>query len=749
MPRTPQEQAQMAPQVYNFIRNRGYQQEGFFENPWTRTLGQVALVGGGLALANALNKGGGGPKPPNTPPSAAASLPITPVTPIPPSAGELGPMGTTGGGYYNPNPGSQGPFPSGGASPSGVPSGGVSPSQGPFSEGAIEATWVDQGREMPVVQTLDGVEIYRYDPSGALNTQTPRQGLSGNMGSVGSLTTDLNISPDRSDLWASGETPINVVEGGRRGFGPAPAPRVPVEGLENIEFSMKPPIQQNPSFLNPTGNWGVGDTANLLGSTINFAVDHGPTIIDQGGVDIGKGVRDLRKGYDDVSTVVGGIYDAGAATRGWHDENLVPAGKRIAGIFMTPQLPTTRPSGSIETGSNSILNDNPDLIQPGTGSDEGPNKPNHVIHGAVDRQGNPFPMSTRVNAPSGVDRAGVPIGYIPQVRERDISPDANVPDPVEYQWYGGQKPRQGTMDEATEALRSKHAEWYEPQRLRDEMLPDAERVGEATVEAPPEAEAFHGLKQFVRGLTGQDSPVEYETESSRQELLDNPNASKEALLGEMNRRREGEMAQDGPNKAAYDARQRLAKKTQMMQNLNELVNEIQSSDDVIANPANFEQSQTFGQKAPKKVQWVSKTGEKGGFYDAGSGTGVKSIGYRPDGYLEIDWHSKNKDKRTEGGYVFDDYVGALEKDNRDALVRDTADPRFIQGEMSPAEREEYINLGHREMDADADVYDALRDEKFGYGEDQVSPGKFAQKAKTGQGALLDFIDKNRDILRGE
>ena len=171
MPRTPQEQAQMAPQVYNFIRNRGYQQEGFFENPWTRTLGQVALVGGGLALANALNKGGGGPNPPNTPPSAAAALPITPVTPLPPTIG--------------PNLGG-----TGGSAPSGVPAGG---GNSPVSPQTLEATWEDQGSEMPVVQTLNGTEIYRYDPGGALATQTPAQDLNGNMGRVGCLTTDLNI----------------------------------------------------------------------------------------------------------------------------------------------------------------------------------------------------------------------------------------------------------------------------------------------------------------------------------------------------------------------------------------------------------------------------------------------------------------------------------------------------------------------------------------------------------------------------
>jgi len=662
MPRTPQEQAQMAPQVYNFIRNRGYQQEGFFENPWTRTLGQVALVGGGLALANALNKGGGGPNPPNTPPSAAAALPTTPVTPLPPTMGpNLGGMG--------------------GSAPSGVPSGG---GNSPVSPQTIEATFEDQGREMPVVQTLDGTEIYRYDPSGALATQTPGQGLSGNMGSVGSLTTDLNISPDRSDLWASGETPINVVEGGRRGFGPAPAPRVPVEGLENIEFSMKPPIQQNPSFLNPTGNWGVGDTANLLGSTVNFAVEHGPTIIDQGGVDIGKGVRDLRKGYDDVSTVVGSVYDAGAVTRGWHDENLVPAGKRLAGIFMTPQLPTTRPSGSIEIGSNSILNDNPDLIQPSTGSDEGPNKPNHVIHGAVDRQGNPFSMSTRVNAPSGVDRAGVPIGYIPQLRERDISPDANVPDPVEYQWYGGQKPRQGTMDEATKALRSKYADVYESQGLADEMLPDAERVGEATVTTSTTPSGGNIVtKLFNKAKALYDENTEIANEIAREQEIE---AAAQNVLNDM-------YSSGGGGYEAYQE---------------------------------FE---------PKK----SKTG---------GGSGVKSLAYDNRGNVVVDYWDRNPEKQTPGGYVSDSYQGAITGDARDELVTNTANPDLISGKMTPEQMDDYQSLVADEMEAEDTYQEGLRGGRFGRGEGQVSAGKFANKIKQNQQSAIEFLKENSDKLRG-
>ena len=340
MPRTPQEQMQMAPMVYKFIQNRGYQQEGFFDSALGRGLRNAAIIGGAYALGNAFK--GGKTNPPNPPSggSGGVAIPVSPVTPLPPT--------------LDPNNG--GFDPSGGMGPSGVSPSGGSPQPNPE---IVNVT----GREMPVVQELvtpaGNIEIHRYDPDGVLTTQP--------------------------------KTP-SVVVGDTKGFGPAPAPRSEVEGIRDMEFSMKPPINRDPSFFNPTGSWGVGDTANLLGSSINFAVDNAPRMAAQGYYDIAKGARDLQKGYDDVKTVVGGVYNAGAATRDWHDRNLVPAGKRLAGIFIAPGLPTSasQQSGGLETGNASILFDHPDVVQSGTGSDEVQNNRNYILQGNVDLEGKPI-----------------------------------------------------------------------------------------------------------------------------------------------------------------------------------------------------------------------------------------------------------------------------------------------------------------------------------------------------------------------
>lgn len=340
MPRTPQEQMQMAPMVYKFIQNKGYQQEGFFDSALGRGLRNAAIIGGAYALGNAFK--GGKTDPPNPPSggSGGVAIPVSPVTPLPPT--------------LDPNNG--GFDPSGGMGPSGVSPSGGSPQPNPE---IVNVT----GKEMPVVQELvtpaGNIEIHRYDPDGVLTTQP--------------------------------KTP-SVVVGDTKGFGPAPAPRSEVEGIRDMEFSMKPPINRDPSFFNPTGSWGVGDTANLLGSSINFAVENAPRMAAQGYYDIAKGARDLQKGYDDVKTVVGGVYDAGAATRDWHDRNLVPAGKRLAGIFIAPGLPTSasQQSGGLETGNASILLDHPDVVQSGTGSDEVQNNRNYILQGNVDLEGKPI-----------------------------------------------------------------------------------------------------------------------------------------------------------------------------------------------------------------------------------------------------------------------------------------------------------------------------------------------------------------------
>ena len=54
LPRTPQEQMQMAPQVYQFIQNRGYQNPQGLLGQAGEFLAKAAIDGGGLALANKL-----------------------------------------------------------------------------------------------------------------------------------------------------------------------------------------------------------------------------------------------------------------------------------------------------------------------------------------------------------------------------------------------------------------------------------------------------------------------------------------------------------------------------------------------------------------------------------------------------------------------------------------------------------------------------------------------------------------------
>jgi|TARA_X000001382_G_scaffold5458_1_gene4610 hypothetical protein len=608
LPRTAQEQMQMAPQVHQFIQSRGYQRPKGFLGEVGGYLKNAALLGGGLALANYLSSN-------NDDSDDGIRVDLA-------------------------------------------------------SPGSVDASVVPQR------MITGATDVIGTQPSPA-PTPTPQTPVvRENVGTLGSITRPLGVQV--SDPWGMDKGTTEVVTPSR-GFGPAPAPRAEAEGLRDIEFSMKPPIERDPSFFNPTGNWGVGDTANLANSAINFAGQYGPTIAEQGALDIGKGVRDIQKGIDDTSVVINSVYNAGAATRQLLDSTIA-------------SLPTSssQQSAPLETGNESILFDHPDVIQSGTGSDEVQNNRNYIAHGNVDQEGNLIKdlFEYTPENKGGVDRFGNPM---PQGRVFGGKGNYFSPEGI----YGGDPEMIGSASN---------------QRVKDKFISSAgipqineDLVGGDVVESSaPEEEAFHALKQFVRGLTGQDSPVEYEPDS---ELLDNIAAE---------------------------------------------VAEVQASNGVIPNPPNFEQSQYFEPKAPKRVEYISKkTGKPtGNMMDAGGGTGVESIGYRPDGYLEVDWHGKNKEKRTEGGYVFDDYVGELKKDNRDALVRDTADPRFIQGKMSPAEEAEYLNLSHREMNADDVVYNALKDKKFGYGEGQVSPGKFAQRAKTGQGALLDYIDQNSDILRG-
>ena len=113
-------------------------------------------------------------------------------------------------------------------------------------------------------------------------------------------------------------------------------------------------------------------------------------------------------------------------------------------------------------------------------------------------------VSERAIAPSGLGKEGVPVGYIPNVRMKDIvvadsAPGSeaiygegrdtpgkfiategsgidDVSEPVNYQgWYGG-KPTQNLINEATDALRQRHRDVYASQVAGEGMLPDDELI---------------------------------------------------------------------------------------------------------------------------------------------------------------------------------------------------------------------------------------------------------------------------------
>ena len=308
LPRTAQEQMQMAPQVHQFIQSRGYQRPKGFLGEVGGYLKNAALLGGGLALSNYLSSN-------NDDSDDGIRVDLA-------------------------------------------------------SPGSVDASVVPQR------MITGATDVIGTQPSPA-PTPTPQTPVvRENVGTLGSITRPLGVQV--ADPWGMDKGTTEVVTPSR-GFGPAPAPRAEAEGLRDIEFSMKPPIQRDPSFFNPTGNWGVGDTANLAGSAINFAMDYGPTIAEQGALDIGKGIRDIQKGIDDTSVVINSVYDAGAASRKFLDSTIA-------------SLPTSsfQQSAPLETDGQSILIDHPDVVQSGTGSDEVQSNRNYIAQGNVDLEGKPI-----------------------------------------------------------------------------------------------------------------------------------------------------------------------------------------------------------------------------------------------------------------------------------------------------------------------------------------------------------------------
>ena len=128
----------------------------------------------------------------------------------------------------------------------------------------------------------------------------------------------------------------------------------------------------------------IVDTARFAGSGLTYVAENLRPILAQGRADIGKGIRDLRQGYEDIGILGNQI---GAA----HNKYLVQPTQRLAGRLGL-SLPTSafQQSAPLETGKESILFDHPDVAQSGTGSDEVQNNRNYIAQGNVDLEGKPI-----------------------------------------------------------------------------------------------------------------------------------------------------------------------------------------------------------------------------------------------------------------------------------------------------------------------------------------------------------------------
>ena len=416
MPRSPQEQMQMAPQVHNFIRSQGYAQKPSFYRGVIRPAVQTAmLAGGAIALANALG-GNNDDDPPNN--------------------------GGGGGG------------------------------SGPLSSNRdlidVSHTQIGDGpAQLPPGVRGGDIVATSQNPS----PQMPSPG--DNVGSVGTIVRDLN----------TGAVPTNIEDVPSKGFDYTPGyMRQESSNLYNMKPWNIPDANANDpiSFAGKLGASGIGSLFQNL-----------PTIAEQGSYDLKKGGDDLATGARHIKTTIDGVYQWGKDARSYldsQDTSYIGAATNNWGVPVGdahqtqrhPDLPPGEQSHnrnrSIHSDSNRYPNDEPGAWVTG-------------VEDSISGAG----LSARANAQSGLGREGVPVGAIPSLRMSDIrttdesaslSPQGDliatnlqgVPDPVNALWYGGQKPTQNVLNEATADLRRKYADVYESQGITGSTLPDDERI---------------------------------------------------------------------------------------------------------------------------------------------------------------------------------------------------------------------------------------------------------------------------------
>ena len=712
LPRTPQEQMQMAPQVYQFIQNRGYQNPQGFLGQAGELLAKAALVGGGLALANKLipyesrNEVSGVQKPTAKRASLYAPSPTTtgvvektvqtPAVATPERVIDIVPGNVDQEGnpikglfeYEPENVGGVDRF--GNVMPKGGVFGGKSNYFSP--EGMY-------GGDPEMIGTVPSRRV-RDEFSSSANIPQIEEELVGNVGNVGSLTTNLANVVDRSDIWGGDEQAITTSQGFNR---PGPAPRDVIE-----EVGSGPNYSRQVAAPTPANVVLAGGRSGVANPRVVGWEQEGEPILKQPKAAFTN--KDLQFPFPNRTN------------------------PGMAFIAASTEAPTTGIPG-IDEVSVPVLTLLTGMHIPGIGqavTTAGP-----YIAG-LGRQAAGDIVDTARFAGSGLTYVAENLRPILNQGRADIG-------------KGIRDLRQGYEDIGI--LGSKIGAAHDKYLVQ----PTQRLAGNIQLSLP--TSSFQ-----------ESDPVETGGESI---LNDHPDVAQEGTGSDevQNNRNynvqgnvdlEGESTSEGGNIVT-----KLFDKAKAVWDQNtEIANEIAREDALIdqvrsAPPAGYEAYQRFDPRPAKKIPYISKVTGKptGALMDAGGGSGVEYIGITGDGdtELDIDWQSKNPEKTTPGGYRFNSYLDSTGTTYRDSLVDSIADPRITGGAIGDqgigtTVSDEIMDEKHARDDLQDKNYETVKEwldtGRFGYGEDQVSPGKFAQKAKKSQATLSDFIAENKDRLGG-
>jgi len=393
LPRTPQEQMQMAPMVHHFTRNyaRQPQQPNFFQET-AENLGKLALLGLAGGAVYGLSRQGGQ------------------KTPEEPAKGQIG---TVNSATVDLNPDSssnrelidsEGNTVAMLAEPSVEPAQNTAITTTPAT-GLVEDPWDDSNvsvmprevQKSPVGQAVSGqIERIRRQ-GGGRDLRTAAPGLAGGIALRGVVP---GLSGGGLGVGEGGALGQGAVKGFWGGVSNLPVVSQAVEGLENV------------------GNMGIfGNTLGDAASTVFHGVpglEAGTNIgavklAELGGLGAGvvldSAVKDTLAAGANVRRAIdpsGKMVPTIGQTVDFHNNTLVPSGKRMAGALLgaisTSQqiLPTssTQASGNLIAGTEPQVTTHPD-VPPGE-TDQAPSRGGNVFSNLVGNVKNAWDENTRI-----------------------------------------------------------------------------------------------------------------------------------------------------------------------------------------------------------------------------------------------------------------------------------------------------------------------------------------------------------------